>query len=631
MKRRAALGAIGSAGWSASTALARAGQLQPPNPTVGAPSDPPPHAFGIQEVPGVVRGRMTGALAAARAFECMGAPCVFGVPGAQNNEFWDALKSRRVPYLLVAQESAASVMADASARVTGGVGVCALIPGPGLTNAMTGIGEALLDTSPVVCLVTDVQRGPKAPVGQVHSLPNAAILRTVTKSVIEVHHEGQIPGAILRAYRLAEAGPPGPVGVVVPYDLYMKVWDYDEPVPVELQPPWDEAVYRQVVHVLASPNCRVGIYAGLGCSKAVPELRAVAELLQAPVSTTVSGKGVLDDHHPLAVGWGYGAFGTEAAERSFEDVDVVLAVGARFSEVSTANYALPKDKRLVHVDLDPSVLGRNLPTQVAVRADAKTFLGRLLGDAERLRRAPDPSLPRRIHTLRHKEAKAARQVKIRHGVDPMRFLALLGDALGPAGLLFVDVTASTHWAAEAVRVRGPRHFFTPADNQSMGWAVSAAIGAKRIRPDLPVAGVVGDGCFLMSGLEASTAARAHLPVKLFVLDDGAYHYMQMLQEPLYGRTTATELAPLDYQALARGMGLTYARIQANEEVAPALRTILGHPSPTLTQVHISYDGRAIRWLDALRSSYLDKLDSRQKARLAARVVARRVNPILKDD
>ena len=130
----------------------------------------------------------------------------------------------------------------------------------------------------------------------------------------------------------------------------------------------------------------------------------------------------------------------------------------------------------------------------------------------------------------------------------------------------MDVTAATHWASEAIEVQGPRRYFTPADNQSMGWAIPAAIGAQRVRPDRQVVCVTGDGCFLMSAIEMSTAARAGLPVKFFVLDDGGYHYMQMLQEPVYRRTTATEIARIDYAAFAQGVGLGYNQIADNSDV-----------------------------------------------------------------
>lgn len=577
-----------------------------------------------------VQGRMTGAQAAAAALCCEGVPCVFGVPGAQNNEFWDALKARRVPYLLVTNESSSSVMADASARATGRVGVFSVVPGPGLTNAMTGIGEALLDSVPIVGIITDVDRRARAPIGQVHSLPNAAILQPIVKTVIEVKHQAEIPGAIHQAHRLAVSGEPGPVAVLIPFPFFTEAWDYDQPVPPPYPLPFDEAAYQRVLAHLANRSCRVGIYAGMGCVDAGPSLMAVAEMLQAPVATSVSGKGSIPDSHPLAVGWGYGKQGTRAAEKVFKDVDIVLAVGVRYSEVSTANYAIPKH-HVVHVDANPNNLGRNVPTCATLCADSRLFFDRLLADAAVLQRPPSDPLVRKIQAARELDRRENQIPKINAAVDPMFFLVQLRQALGPDELFFVDVTASTHWASESVDVQGTRRYFTPANNQSMGWAIPAAIGAQRVRPDRQVVAITGDGCFLMSAIELSTAARACLPVKFFVFDDGAYHYMQMLQEPVYRRTTATEIARIDYGSFAQGVGLSYNEISVNPDVCAGIARALAMPGPVLTRVVVSYDGREIRWLNALKSTYLNRLSTEQKVRMASRVGVRSLKRRPDDD
>ncbi len=461
-----------------------------------------------------VRGRMTGAQAAAAALACQGVRCVFGIPGAQTNELWDAFKARGVPYLLVANESSASVMADASARATGEVGVFSVVPGPGLTNCLTGIGEALLDSIPVVGIISDIDRGPKAPIGQVHGLANAAIVRPVVKMLIEVRHQSEIPGALFQAFQTARMGEPGPVGVMIPYPLYTQVWDYDRPVPAPFAAPFDETAYDRVLAHLSDRRLRVGIYAGLGCVDAGPALAAVAELLQAPVATSVSGKGCIPDAHPLAVGWGYGKQGTKAAETAFKDVDLVLAVGVRYSEVSTAFYAIPAHD-LIHVDANPQNLGKNVPAHLTLCADSRVFFDRLLADAPAVTRPACPDLWQKIHHLRQADRCEAVTVKIAPCVDPMYFVSQFRCALGPDELIFIDVTAATHWASEAIEVQGPRRYFTPADNQSMGWAIPAAIGAQRVRPDRQVVCVTGDGCFLMSAVEMSTAARAGSTSQVF--------------------------------------------------------------------------------------------------------------------
>jgi acetolactate synthase-1/2/3 large subunit len=569
---------------------------------------------------------MTGAQAAAATLKCEQVRCVFGIPGAQNNELWDAFKAYGQTYFLVAHEASASVMADSSARATGEVGVFCVVPGPGLTNALSGIGEALLDSIPLVGIVTDVDRAPGARVGQVHGLANEALLRPVVKTVLVVRHQSEIPGAIFQAMRIAKACEPGPVAVLIPYPLYMEVWDYDQPPPPPYPVPFDEQGYRRIVCHLQDRVRRVGIYAGLGCAGAEPSLTAVAELLQAPVATSVSGKGVIPDAHPLAVGWGYGKQGTRAAEAAFKDVDLVLAVGVRYSEVSTANYAIPKHDMLIHVDINPQNLGRNVPAHLCLCSDARVFLDRLLADAQAIRRPPSPRLWEKIHKLRQVDRCLARTVQIPQCVDPMYFLSQLRLVLGPEELIFVDVTASTHWAAETIEVQGSRRFFAPANNQSMGWAIPASIGAQVVRPERQVVCVTGDGCFLMAAMEMSSSARACLPVKFFVLTDGAYHYMQMLQQPVYRRTTATEIARIDYEAFARATGLGYNQIACNDDVLPGIQRALGMAGPILTHVCVSYDGREIRWLSALRSHYIGSLSTGQKLRVAARVGVRTVSP-----
>jgi len=615
LTRRDALGSLGALGALAAATNAATAQTQ------GPPTVPNGRAANHANSRGV-RGRMTGAKAAIAALQCEGVPCVFGIPGAQNNELWDAMKTLGMPYLLVTHEASASVMADSSARVLGGVGVCAVVPGPGLTNALTGLGEALLDSVPVVALVTDVSRGPDKPSFQVHSLPNTAILQPITKAVFEIHHQAQIPSTIHEAFRVARTGEPGPVGVVLPFNFLTESWDYDGVVPPPYPLPFDENSYRRAVGMLSNRRHRVGIYAGLGCVDVGPQLAQVAEMLQAPVATSVSGKGSIPDSHPLAVGWGYGAQGTRAAERAFKDVDIVLAVGVKYSEVSTANFAIPKHDKLIHVDANPKNLGRNVPASVCLNADARVFFARLLADAGSIQRPADPRLWQSIRSDRDVDRCENRTIRVTEGVDPMAFLVTLRNLLGPDELFFIDVTASTHWASESVEVSGPRRYFTPANNQSMGWAIPAAIAAKKVRYDREVVAVTGDGCFLMSAIELSTAARAGLAVRFFVFDDGAYHYMQMLQEPIFKRTTATDLARINFGAFAQGVGLGYTEILQNSDIGPGIARTLQYPGPILTRVAISYEGREIRWLNAAKSAYIKRIPGDQKVRMASRVAMR---------
>lgn len=578
-----------------------------------------------------VYGKMTGAQAIVGALECMSASCVYGIPGAQNNELWDAFKAAQFPYLLVSHEFSCSVMADAAARVTGWPGVYSVIPGPGITNAMTGMGEALLDSIPIVGIVTDIDTRPGAPIGQVHSLANVAMLQSVNKHVMVVEHVSQIPGMIYEAFHIAVSGEPGPVAVVIPYPMMTDTFDFNNPPPPLPAVPWDENAYGQAMALLANRQNRIGIFAGIGCQDASAELVAVAEMLQSPVATSVSGKGSIPENHPLSVGWGYGAYGTRTAEKRFEKVDVVLALGVKFSEVSTANYAVPEGQCIVHVDANPDNIGRNVKTAVGVNADARVFLQRMLGDSSVLTRTRDEKLQRTIARERQNDHEENHTAHIHQAVDPMLFLTELNQAIGPDAMAFIDVTAATHWASESFVVSGPRRYFAPANNQSMGWAVPASIGAQFIQPGRLTACVTGDGCFLMSGMELSTAARKGLPVKFFILDDGAYHYMQMLQEPVYRRTTATEIALINHSAFAAAMGVAYNEISSNQDITSGIMRALCTPGPVLTKICVSYEGREIRWLSALRKKYLNRLDRDDKVRMARRVVRRSFELNKQDD
>jgi acetolactate synthase-1/2/3 large subunit len=572
--------------------------------------------------PGWVSGTMTGARALVETLLAEGTGCVFGIPGAQENELWDEMKGRHLRYLLVTHEFSAASMADGYARATGRPGVLCVVPGPGLTNALSGIGEALLDSVPLVCIVGDVARGDKYKPFQVHELPQAGLLRQVTKGVCEVSHAADVPDAVRAAFRLALSEEPGPAAVVVPYNLLIDSYKYHSPPSEAPAVPFDEAAFLRALCLLGDRRLKVGIYAGQGCMDGAAALVRVAELLQAPVATSVSGKGVIDECHPLAVGWGYGPQGTRTAEHAFRAVDLVLAIGVRYSEVSTAFYAIPAHRHVLHVDANAHNLGRVVKADACVHADAGVFLSKLLEHADDVARRPDAALADRIRRWKAEEAKENAAHYARCGVDPMAFLLALREATRADAQVFVDVTAAEHWAAEAFTVRQPRTYFNPTDNQSMGWSIPAALGAQCAFPGQQTVTVTGDGCFLMSAMEISTAAREELPVKFFVLDDQAYHYMQALQKQAYRRTTATILARLDYAALAKGLGVGYLEITGPHNLCAGIRTALAYPGPVLTRVVTDYGKRPLRWLEAAKARFTKELTAEQKVRFLARLGSR---------
>lgn len=597
--------------------------VAPATPTAAAPAN---HARR-----GWIVGKMTGSQALVQALLLEGAGCVFGIPGAQENELWDAMKAGGIDYMLVTHEFSASIMADGYARSTGRPGVMCVVPGPGLTNSLTGIGEALLDSVPMVCLVGDVARGKGYRPFQVHDLPQTDILKHVTKDVFEARCVQDIPHMVRHAFALACAGEPGPVGVVLPYPLLMETAKIECP-PVCIEPP--PFPIREAEHsldLLAHPQLRVGIYAGMGCTDASPLLTEVAEMLQAPVATSVSGKGVISDKHPLAVGYGYGPHGTRTAEQVFKDVDVVLAIGVKYSEVSTAFYAIPKHPYVIHVDINPDNLGKVVPACLKLACDSSEYLGFLLANRDRLCRPTDTQLQRRICKLR--EADKLRHVKhtVKKCTDPVGLLTTLRRAIHPDAMVFMDVSMVEHWAAETFESYAPRTYFNPTDNQAMGWSIPAALGAQRAFPNRQTVAITGDGCFLMSAMELSTAAREGLPIKVFILDNQCYQYMQVIQKPAYLQTTATILAHLDYGALAAGMGLNYMQIHCNQELGPAVEQALCTPGPVLVRVVTDFAKRPCRWIDAVSNRFVDELSSQQKIRFLARIGSRALDFQKHDD
>ncbi|MFO0878579.1 MAG: thiamine pyrophosphate-binding protein [Gemmataceae bacterium] len=580
---------------------------------------------------GWVVGKMTGARAIVEALIAEGTTCVFGIPGAQENELWDEMKARHLPYLLVTHEYSAAVMADGAARATGQPGVLCVVPGPGITNALTGMGEALLDSVPLVCIAGDVARGAKYRPFQVHELPNADLLRPVSKAVLEVAHVSQIPGMVRQAFALARSGEPGPVSVVIPYHLMIETHDYKiGPVPPPPLP-FDETAFQKALALLADRRHPVGIYAGIGCQDHAEALTRLAEMLQAPVATSVSGKGAINECHPLAVGWGYGKQGTHTAEEAFKRVGLLLAIGVKFSEVSTGFYCLPQHPLMIHVDACAENLGRVMKPTVCVHADAGVFLSRLLTQADAVARPPRNELIASIRKWKQEDASSHAKIESKCGVDPMALILALRRATCPDALVFVDVSMSEHWAAEAFTVYHPRTYFNPTDNQAMGWSVPAAMGAKRVLAGRQVVTLTGDGCLFMSAMELSTAAREGLAVKFFVIDDHAYHYMQVLQKQAYKRTTATVLARLEYPALARGLGVGHVQIDSMHDLEGQIRAVLAMPGPVLVNVVTDYGKREVRWIKAVKGRFTEELSTDQKLRFVGRLGARSLSVKKLDD
>jgi acetolactate synthase-1/2/3 large subunit len=530
----------------------------------------------------------TTAEATVEALRLLEVQRVFGLPGIQNIELFDALADAPFPTFTPTNESAAIFMADAYARVTGKLGVAAVTAGPGLTNALTGIAEARLDSSPLLVLVS--ASGEVAGKSfQLHQIKQAAVAEPLVKGCFRPARAEEVPQAVLRAAELACQGEPGPTLVELPSTLLMERGRFVfspgacPPAPPDIGGQLDAAADR------LRHSSSVGIYAGSGAVTAMEELRALAELLQAPVATTISGRGIVSEDHPLSVGYGFGHSGTAAAWRVFRKIHALLAVGCKYGETATGSYGVRPPREHIHIDINPISLEANYPASLAIASDAKIALRGLLARLERDRRPVNGPLQEFISQARTRcETKALTAPSLPHGVTPSRFLRLLRRRLDRDAILVTDSGAHQFWALNDFHVYSPRSFLAPADYQAMGFSIPTAISAKLAFPTRQVVSLVGDGGFLMSGFECLNAVRWGAKIIVVVFRDGAWGLIKEAQRRVYRRTPFTQIPNPDFQLLAQSFGMKYVRVANDTDIELGLNQALAAEPPALVEVNVDY-------------------------------------------
>ncbi len=518
----------------------------------------------------------------------LGVEQVFGLPGIQNIELFDALADAIFPTFTPTNESAVVFMADAHARVTGKIGVAVVTAGPGLTNALTAIAEAKLDSSPVMILVGGGGTNERS--FQLHQVPQDILTAPVVKGFFKPNTPEEVVGVILQAAKLARQGEPGPVVVELSPALLMErgrftISAHSEPVvdAPDIERQLDEAAER----LRRSPF--VGIYAGAGAMDATDELRELAELLQAPVATTISGRGVLAEDHPCSVGYGFGRSGTATAWRVFRKIDTLLAVGCKYGETATGSYGIKPPTNHIHIDINPASLGVNFPTSLAIVSDAKFALVGLLARLDKNRRPSNRKLQDFILESRNRaESAALNAVVAATAVSPSKFLRLLRRRLDRDAILTTDSGSHQFWALNDFPVYSPRSFLAPADYQAMGFSIPAAIAAKLAFPQRQVVSLVGDGGFLMSGFECLNALRWKANVTAIVFRDGAWGLIKEAQKRLHLRTPYTDLPNFDLQILAKSFGVKFVRIANEIDMERKLSETIATDEPCLVEVNVDY-------------------------------------------
>ncbi|MGQ0704414.1 MAG: thiamine pyrophosphate-binding protein [Gemmatimonadales bacterium] len=543
--------------------------------------------------------KLSGAEIVGRALEAEGITHAFGIPGTHNLELYDVLsESDRVQPVLVTDEQSAGFMADGFWRVSGRMACVNLVPGAGLTHALSGIAEAYLDGVPMLVLGCGIRRGPEARAYQLHDIDQLAIAAPVTKAAWRAETGAELYPLIRRACAFARQGTPGPVMVEVSVDHYLTRHDIDparwrapaeEPVPAA-----NEEEIARTAQLLTAPEARPLLYVGLGAQRACRELVALAERLDAPVATTIQGKGVFPESHPLFLWNGLGATAPPFVRHTADERTVTLAIGCRFGEVGTGSYGFTPPGKLIHVDVNPQVFNRNFPAELTITSDAALFLKSLLRHLDAERRVPSAEPSRstaQIHfahdTLR---ARALATVN-RDRVSPARLLDAIHRQFGPETIFTADSGNGMFLAMELLRLEAPGRFLAPVDYSCMGYAIPAAIGAGFAQPGTPVVALAGDGAFLMTGLELLTAASFGVPVAGFVLRDRELAQIAQFQRTAFGRRTASGLPDFHVGSLAEAVGVEWLSLSNDEEVEAVVRdahATITAGRPLLVDVAIDY-------------------------------------------
>jgi acetolactate synthase-1/2/3 large subunit len=517
------------------------------------------------------------------ALRAEGVRHVFGIPGVHNLPVYDALLGQRdIVHVLARHESGAAFMADGYARASGEPGVIVVTTGPGATNTLTPLAESYSGSVPVVCIMSDIASDLVGrDLGALHEVPNQIdCFRPVTRWADLVADAGSIATSIAGAFDLLRTGRPGPIALSIPNDLlFGKSEGFVPSDRAGRRPPCHVNEIADAARRLAAAE-RPLIVAGGGVvsAGAGAEFLEVARRLGAPVITTVMGRGAISEADPL---WHAVMPNKRATEEVFRDADVVLAVGCRFAARSTKglllNLAFAPHQTLIHMDLDPTVIGRMFKPQLGIVGDAKHGLGALAA-------VLDAGAPKsRWNPERLAQLKTA--ASERYTPEIHALIQAIRSAMPPEGIVVNDQTGINYWMEWRYPVLVPRTFLYPVGSAVLGYGVPAAIGAQIARPGTPVVCVVGDGGFMFSVNELATAVKYRLPIAFLVMNDDRYGAIKWLQEQMFGgRWGEADLANPDFMALASAFGARGERVPSVSALPDALRAAFAADRPTVLEL-----------------------------------------------
>lgn len=525
---------------------------------------------------------MNGAQFLVQALKKQGVTQVFGYPGGAIMPVYDALYDGGLAHQLCRHEQGAAMAAVGYARASGQVGVCIATSGPGATNLVTGLAEALLDSVPLVAISGQV---PCAAVGTdaFQEVDVLGMSLSCTKHSFMVTDVADLPQVIAEAFAIASEGRPGPVLIDLPKDVQLAAVPAQSPLfAVEDPEPLNPAelmVARTLLAGAERPVLYVG--GGVGMANAEQQLRDFAAATGMPAVTTLKGIGALDPDSPVYLGM-LGMHGTKAANLAVQQCDLLVVVGARFDDRVTGKLEeFAPEAKVIHLDVDAAEFGKRRAAEVGITTDLKRVL-------------PALAMTLAIEPWREHCATMAREYAFRYdhpgqAIYAPALLKELSSRLPDTSVVACDVGQHQMWVAQHMRFTSPRNHLSSAGLGTMGFGLPAAIGAKMSRPEDEVVLVSGDGSFMMNVQELGTIRRAQLKVKMVLLDNQRLGMVRQWQELFFdGRYSETILSDNpDFVALAAAFGIPGETITCKEEIAPALDRLLASDTAYLLHVAIS--------------------------------------------
>ena len=535
--------------------------------------------------------KITGSEIVIECLKEQGVDTVFGYPGGTILNVYDALYKHQdeINHVLTSHEQGAAHAADGYARATGKVGVCMATSGPGATNLVTGIATAYMDSIPVVAITANVGVSMLGK-DSFQEVDIAGVVMPITKHSFIVKHIDDLASTIRRAFKIAKSGRPGPVLVDITKDVTAAETEYTPETPEVIDRKTDTIREEDVNKVLEmiKVSRRPFIMAGGGCiiSDASAELAEFADKVDAPVCDTLMGKGAFDGRSERYTGM-IGMHGTKVSNLGVSRADLVIVVGARFSDrvIGNASKFAPNAK-IIHIDIDAAEIDKNIPTNASIVGDAKEVL---------------EILNSKLATQSNKTWMSEIEDLKKQNPDVYSFDTLNGPAAikkiyelteGNA-IITTDVGQHQMWAAQNYTFKEPRTFLSSGGLGTMGYGVGAAIGAKYGRPDKVVINIAGDGCFRMNLNEIATAARYNVPIIQVVLNNHVLGMVRQWQTLFYDHRYSNTVLDdsVDFVKVAEGLGAIGIRANTLDEFEAAMKTALTAGRPVVIDVTIAGDDK----------------------------------------